>query len=281
MDDASRTELESLRARAYGPAADIGSDPAALARLNELESAARTGRAARAAARAGSAVPGGDRFAPVPVRPSPPVPTTSAAEAAAERQIAGGTGHPDSRPRRTPGSRRTSGTRRLPVRVLWPLTVAGAALIAAGVTYGILAGPVAATADSGPQEIQTLHLTTAAVADDIVGDTDATLVGADFHGYTVVRMPPGASIGGPDVPCLLIVETAGNGGDLSAISGAFFVGCAAGSLPATVQVPVTDSSPEELLGLYPVGTGLKFVENGDTVHVYRDAYKGETSGARS
>ena len=37
MDDGVRDELARLRARAYGPAADIDSDPAALARLVELE----------------------------------------------------------------------------------------------------------------------------------------------------------------------------------------------------------------------------------------------------
>ena len=41
MDDATRAELSALRRRAYGPAADIAEDPAALARLAELEDLAR------------------------------------------------------------------------------------------------------------------------------------------------------------------------------------------------------------------------------------------------
>src|SRR3954451_4697205 len=37
MDAVERDELRALRARAYGPAADIHDDPAALRRLQELE----------------------------------------------------------------------------------------------------------------------------------------------------------------------------------------------------------------------------------------------------
>lgn len=41
MDAATRAELDALRVRAYGPAADIADDPAALRRLAELEERAR------------------------------------------------------------------------------------------------------------------------------------------------------------------------------------------------------------------------------------------------
>ena len=47
MDAAARAELEALRRRAFGPDADIHDDPAALARLIELEDLARPGRAER------------------------------------------------------------------------------------------------------------------------------------------------------------------------------------------------------------------------------------------
>ena len=62
MDDAARDELSALRRRAYGPAADITEDPAALARLAELEDLARPAPPASAAsaapaASAGSAAP--------------------------------------------------------------------------------------------------------------------------------------------------------------------------------------------------------------------------------
>lgn len=43
-------ELDALRARAYGPEADIDADPAAISRLVELEAAHRAATAARAAA---------------------------------------------------------------------------------------------------------------------------------------------------------------------------------------------------------------------------------------
>jgi hypothetical protein len=47
-------ELDALRARAYGPEADIDADPAAMARLVELEAAHRAATAARAAASVGA-----------------------------------------------------------------------------------------------------------------------------------------------------------------------------------------------------------------------------------
>lgn len=46
MDAATRAELDALRERAYGPGADIRTDPAALARLEELERLARSARPA-------------------------------------------------------------------------------------------------------------------------------------------------------------------------------------------------------------------------------------------
>src|SRR5688500_17890356 len=53
MDDHPVDELRMLRERAYGPDADIGLDPAALARLNELE-----GRAAAVPVEASVLSPG-------------------------------------------------------------------------------------------------------------------------------------------------------------------------------------------------------------------------------
>ncbi|MGZ8803737.1 MAG: hypothetical protein ACXWZG_00360, partial [Microbacterium sp.] len=49
MDDADVAELADLRRRAYGPDADIDTDPAAVARLDELETRARLRFAARSA----------------------------------------------------------------------------------------------------------------------------------------------------------------------------------------------------------------------------------------
>lgn len=51
MDAATRAELDALRVRAYGPSADLAADPAALARLDELESLALSDRRRERAAR--------------------------------------------------------------------------------------------------------------------------------------------------------------------------------------------------------------------------------------
>ena len=48
MDAATRAELDALRRRAYGPAADIAEDPQALSRLEELEQLARPAAPVRA-----------------------------------------------------------------------------------------------------------------------------------------------------------------------------------------------------------------------------------------
>ncbi|WP_104162507.1 hypothetical protein [Cryobacterium sp. N22] len=64
-------ELDELRARAYGPDPDIGGDPAALARLRELEAAHLADVESRADAPTISSAAGTD------VAPSPPVKTGS------------------------------------------------------------------------------------------------------------------------------------------------------------------------------------------------------------
>ncbi|WP_239640055.1 hypothetical protein [Microbacterium sp. B24] len=51
MDAATREEFATLRRRAYGPNADIAYDPAALARLRELEQRQDRGFAAEQSAR--------------------------------------------------------------------------------------------------------------------------------------------------------------------------------------------------------------------------------------
>src|ERR687897_460773 len=47
VDERAEAELQRLRARAYGPGADIHDDPLALRRLNELEEVHRAGSTRR------------------------------------------------------------------------------------------------------------------------------------------------------------------------------------------------------------------------------------------
>lgn len=73
MDAAARAELEALRRRAYGAAADIDTDPEAIARLTELEDAAlreRVGETPVAPEKAPADTPRPDGR-PVAVAPSP------------------------------------------------------------------------------------------------------------------------------------------------------------------------------------------------------------------
>ncbi|MBZ4487331.1 hypothetical protein LQ938_00735 [Microbacterium sp. cx-55] len=90
-------ELAALRSRAYGPAADIWSDPAAVARLKELEDAARQDALpgtlemqepaddleALFGAPGSATVPSGTREPVVPPRPSLPAPVSVPVQASA------------------------------------------------------------------------------------------------------------------------------------------------------------------------------------------------------
>lgn len=99
--DGRDAELRQLRRRAYGPDADIASDPAALARLRELEGERRTEEAPSAAETPGaSATPAIATASPVP--PRPPLPATPAIGDASAPT--GDSSAPDAQPLASPAS---------------------------------------------------------------------------------------------------------------------------------------------------------------------------------
>ena len=179
-------ELRALHARAYGPDPDIQNDPAALARLIELE-AARAEAASPAAAEV------------VPAEPASGLPVPAASD---DRAGLGQTPEPPSRPE---PAARSSLVRRLtssPSRLVGMATVAGVAVLA--VVYGV------ATL-LGPRPDATLSTTGATVDDLLVGlvrnsgpiDIDlSTLESFD----TFLGVEPWSAVDDYGNPCLILIE---------------------------------------------------------------------------
>ncbi|MBO0983765.1 hypothetical protein [Rathayibacter sp. SD072] len=142
-----------------------------------------------------------------------------------------------------------------PVRRRIPLlraaSLVAAALLGAGVTTW------AAAPDD--REVATLRL---APAEDLPGwgGSEDTLASEVFHGLRMVKRPSGEDGGS----CLYVVPAE------SDASGIVYSGCSARSFPATAQLTVSPSLPSELRDAFGDGSGLRFVLEGETVHVSSD-----------
>lgn len=272
-------ELRTLRERAYGRDADIHDDPAALARLRELEAQAAAARdqardgahhgastagSARDSARTsagdgtGSAVldtPGSTAAVVAAAREesAPRSPLEDATDADARDPDGGdlpGDGEPDA------GAGPRWWWRRIPL--LWAATsVVIALLIGAGATLGIQAlssGRVAVLQEVPDGEWP----------DTFFGPRPANgRVFEDFHGLIVLAFPQKSDEGGSQACLYVLTSPSGSG------FGA--VGCGAGSFPATVSMEVVGASPRELRDRFPEGTALQFVLEESGVHVYARA----------
>lgn len=284
----SRDELRALRERAYGPAADIHDDPVALARLHELEDAARipAGEPATAppalsspatdasprATTAGTdsveaALPAGGpapaalpaASAPAPIAPGreAPDPETPAGDDPSVAETAG-RGIPDSpdvTDETTDASpRRPWWRRRIPV--LWAGSVVVALLLGVGLTLGVQA------AESG--RIATLALDPEGEwpSDMFGSEPPDRMVFEEFHGLRVMAFSQAFGMG--DVQTCMYIMSA----DQMGIGAS---GCGPDAFPATASLQVLAGGPRELLDAFETGTSLQFVLDGDRVHVYARA----------
>jgi hypothetical protein len=154
MDDNSLDELQRLRARAYGPSADITHDVAALRRLRELETTARPSSEAD--------VPPDWSDQPQPA-PNPAVSTACTFVARVPPPV-------PAVPRR--------------VRLLWVSSVVAAAVLAAFITYAVTSIRPIDTA-SGAQHVATLS--SSPIDPILVGwlGADTTSHMYDYFGYTI------------------------------------------------------------------------------------------------
>lgn len=274
MDAATLDELHALRARAYGPAADIDQDPAAVRRLAELE-ALRSGSAAtRAAAAPVEASPVPER-APVtppapPVEPPPAliapvpaeiaVPPTPAAEVVTDAAGADGAAS-DSRP-----------PRRRRVGLWWALSLVAVAALAAGATYAVTRVlPVAVS--SGAEQIATLEPSATITVPDGWFGAGPSSTAYEFYGLTLFQTAYG--VNGPGSDCFTVIRTdqlPDEDADPNnwSINGSMYSGCRVGGFPATVEMPIDTSAPKELTDRYPIGGALQFVVDGDRIGVFLD-----------
>lgn len=259
MDDRSRAELAALRARAYGPAADIDADPAALARLRELEDAAHvadpTARAAGTDPRSRDVDAAGEARAPDD--PFAPVPVQAPAAGTVESVVASdGAGPP------ADGPARLSRPRRRRVGVLWPLSVAATVLLTAVVITGVV--PPRSADPRAPLVLTRPASPLLTVAVDMA---DQRVVA--FHGVTIVKFTVRGGPSNGDT-CLVLVERDAPAADAGPGDGIAHEGCSAGPLPPVMQFTVDEGDSRLLRARYPTGTGLRFTVDGDGTRVWVD-----------
>ena len=261
MDDPNALELTALRRRAYGPDADIDADPAALARLRELEEQDRA-RAAASEARAEGA-------AEAVAQPDEPAESAPALTAVAAAGDATGDPAADTAADMTGDARDGEPRPPRPIATRWILawaaSVAAVAIVVGGLVFGLAAMPPVPTA-SGARQVETLTQPVEA------GEWLKRWAGGEsvrvfsFEGLTVARTP-WSMFGQGDDDCLFVVADQRIGDDGS-INGPIYTGCRAGSFPATAEFLVGIDSPQQLRDRFGDGTALQFVLDGDVVGVF-------------
>ena len=257
MDAATLDELRTLRARAYGPSADIEQDPPALQRLRELE--------------ASRDAPDGPSEVQAHVEPTPvEAPVLPPADDGAEL-------FPIGEPSETESDMPASARRRKPRRLssqsvaLWALSVLGAAALAAGLTYSLTSAPPV-EASSGATQVDTLE-------PDPFIEVPAGWFGAgpssmafEYYGLTLFESTGGYT-GALGTDCFAVVATE-QMPELDAdtnswsMSGIMYSGCGAGAFPATVQFVVDSNAPQQLRDRFPSDSALQFVFDGSRIGVF-------------
>lgn len=256
MDDDVRHELRRLRARAYGPDADIVGDPAAVARLAELEGLEREERLPEPPA------------APAPVATPPASRLESVASISdddpTDESDDDGDGDAERERRPLVRSRRS----------LWAWAISLAAVTAlASAATALSLNVVPVPSSVGAPQVGTLEPDPDAEPPSIFGQrTGADRAFRDFYGVT-------AFVGFAQVdatenrsPCVYLLPTAEvSRGEAQGISGDFvYGGCGAGIFPATVEFVVAEGMPDAFVERFPIGTSVQFVFDGENVGVYAD-----------
>ncbi|WP_341994965.1 hypothetical protein MRBLWH7_002515 [Microbacterium sp. LWH7-1.2] len=261
MDAATLDELRTLRARAYGPSADIDQDPAALQRLHELEARRGTPDAEVVVPSAPPAL-----AEPAPALDAVPVPPPSDEDEVALLTPPEGSEPEAVRPRRT---RRVSSQ----TWALWVLSVLAAAALAAGLTSSLISiSPVSAS--SGAPQIDTLEPDPFVVLPDGFMGAGPSSLAFEYYGVTLFETAGG--YGGVGTDCFSVVPTeqipeTGTETDGWSMSGLFYTGCRVGAFPATVQFAVDSAVPQQLRDRFPPDSALQFVFDGDRIGVYLDS----------
>ncbi|MFJ4038485.1 hypothetical protein ACIPVB_10405 [Microbacterium sp. NPDC090007] len=246
MDDGVRDELERLRARAYGPDADLADDPIALERLRHLEEQVRTAA-----------------LAPDPAPPGPQPAASVDPDTAAADDPAGE--DEDPRPRRPlVRSRRALWA--------WALSLAAVTAVASAATaLGVSFVPV--TGVAGAPQVDTLVPDPDAETPAVFGQrTGAERAFQDYYGVTAFVGLVRTDATDNRNPCLYLLDTDEvSREDGRGIGGNFvYGGCGAGVFPATVEFVVAEGMPSAFVERFPIGTSVQFVYDGDNVGVFSD-----------
>jgi hypothetical protein len=261
VDDDGANELTALRARAYGPGADIDSDPAARARLEALEASARAARRPLAP--------------PVIPRPAPPLPAPPAPPATTESAT-----DPTTLTTFTSDPAQPAPARRRLWAATWAGSLAAVATVAVAVTAAAsaqFAWPATSYSDAGVSRVASLPVDPDSTVGSqyFGGDIDATVHEA-FAGVTAFTFTYEYPGGEADSLCIAVVpsnEVNGLGNDPGDDGSATYTGpltqsCSAGAFPAAASMVVTDQAPAALRDRFPVGSSLQFVHHGDAVEVF-------------
>ncbi|MFE7845638.1 hypothetical protein ACFUTX_10675 [Microbacterium sp. NPDC057407] len=288
MTPEDEQELRRLRERAYGPAADIVDDPAALARLRELEreyeahaaasvssgwpapdvdDATANGRdpqgegedrdEAASAEEADADVRGDDGLS-APRHPADPA---DADDPPTAGDAASGTGEADD-PEDAPSRARLAISRR--TAWLWAGSVVVALFVGAALSLAMSSWSgerAAVLAEADIEDWPSLSF----------GEPEeGSRIFEDYFGLTPVLVP--SALGSDNqqrVPCMFVVIlTDYDGGDPPGTAGSTVsAGCADGAFPPVASFTVTDASPEALREELPVGTSVQITIDGDEAHV--------------
>lgn len=251
MDDDVRHELRRLRARAYGPDADIADDPTASARLLALEELERRERSA----------PG---TTPAPdVRPEP------VASAVDDEDVS--SADAEDADDETPREHRPLVRSR---RQLWGWAISLAVVTAlASATTALTVSFVPVSSSVGAPQVGTLESDPDTETPAIFGQrTGAERAFKDFYGVTAFVGFAQVDATDNRSPCVYLLETS----EVSlrgarGVSGDFvYGGCGAGVFPATVEFVVAEGMPDAFVEQFPIGTSVQFVFDGENVGVFAD-----------
>ncbi|KJL27665.1 hypothetical protein [Microbacterium oxydans] len=266
MDAATDEELRRLRARAYGPAADIQQDPEAVRRLQELE--ARNRRAPAVHTPTTEPSPSVLRAEEDQATETDPERDQTLSDLGLLPSSPAGTGDDSSAPADRSSHRRTG---------LWVCAIVAASALAAGITAAstwILPVPVSA----GAAQVATLEPDPGLEVPPQWFGAAADAAVFEFYGLTLFESDYAPNVGAFDGEerCFAVVNSDQvpplEEFDSSSWSfeGQIFSDCSVGAFPATVEVPIDADSPDSLRARYPEGTALQFVLNGDRIGVFLD-----------
>lgn len=257
MDDDVRQELRRLRARAYGPDADISGDPVAAARLAALEELERQERLATAPLAAPPPRAGGEPAA------------SGADDDGAEDDGAEDDGADDDdddlrEHRPLVRSRRTLW--------VWAISLAAVTALASAATALTLTFVPVPTSVGAPQ-VGTLEPDPDAETPAVFGQrTGAERAFKDFYGVTAFAGYAQVDATENRSPCVYLLETREvSEQEARGVSGNFvYGGCGAGIFPATVEFVVAEGMPDAFVERFPIGTSVQFVFDGENVGVFAD-----------